>query len=201
MADSADTTPESPRTRRIQLLLGASADGDEDARAELLELLYGEMRDLAHALMARQPKGHTLQSTALVHEAALRLLRIPETQAESRGQFLALAAQAMRSVLVDHARARSARKRGGDRSRVPLDSLVEEHERSSTDLVVLEEAIDKLAAVDDQLAQIVVMRFFGGHDSQTIAEALGVSRRTVERGWQTAKAWLAAELGTTSTWE
>lgn len=158
------------------------------------ERLYGELRNLAAAYLARQSPGHTLQPTALVHEAYVRLLRRSDLGAISEPAFFATAARAMRSVLVDHARTRSRRKRGGDLSRVPLDDVVDCYEEQAVDLPALDAALMRLADLDPQQALIVELRFFGGLTDDQAAGVLGVSPRTVGRAWRRARAWLHCEL-------
>ena len=181
------------RSTPATVLLRRLAEGESEAAEELLPLLYTELHGLAAGYMANERRQHTLQPTALVNEAWLRLLgdREPWT---SRAHFLGVAAQAMRRVLIDHARKREADKRGGGRERVGLDVALDLFEEQGPDLVALDAALSKFAALDPQLARIVELRFFAGASNQDVAEALAVSTRTVERGWKTAQAWLRAEL-------
>ncbi|MEQ8767449.1 MAG: ECF-type sigma factor [Planctomycetota bacterium] len=155
---------------------------------------YAELRRLASAQLGRRA-GHTLQPTAIVHEVFLRLAKSGEDRALARTDCLHLAARAMRSVLVDHARRRNALKRGGDAQRVPLDEAVAAYEERSTDLCALDEALDRLATFDSGLARLIDLRFFGGLSIEETARELGVSERTVYREWQLAKSWLQHELG------
>jgi len=182
---------------RTTLLLGRIESGDRAAGEELLGLVYGELRDLARTYMANERAGHTLEPTALVHEAWLRLMgaEAPGPGWADRAHFVGVAALAMRRVLVDHARRRAAEKRGGAARREPLDLLVETFESRGADLVALGEALERLEALDPELARIVERRFFAGATNAEVALDLGVSERTVERGWSTARAWLRAELG------
>lgn len=179
----------------IAPLLQRLASGDEAAANELLPLVYDELYSLARHYMAREKAHHTLQATALVHEAWLRLANDSTPPWENRDQFVAIAARAMRRVLVDHARRRDARKRSGSSERLPFEALLELYEESGPPLVELDEALARLAAFDAQLAKLVELRFFFGASNEDIARALNVSTRTVERGWKTAQAWLRAELG------
>lgn len=179
----------------IATLLQRLSDGDESAAEELLPLVYDELHSLARHYMAREKTHHTLQATALVHEAWMRLANDATPQWRSREQFLGLAARAMRHVLVDHARRRDARKRSGAAERLPFEALLELYEEAGPPMVELDEALAKLSVVDAQLVRIVELRFFFGASNEDIAQALNVSTRTVERGWKTAQAWLRAELG------
>lgn len=183
----------SATTRLLQRL----ADGQSEAADELLPLVYTELRALAAGYMAQERRQHTLQATALVHEAWLRIQKDADGGEpwQNRAHFLGVAARAMRRVLIDHARRRGAEKRGGERARLPLDEALELFEEHGPDLLTLDEALQRLAATDAELARIVELRFFAGASNGEIAEALGVSTRTVERGWKVAQAWLRAELG------
>lgn len=180
--------------QQTTLLLRRVATGDPEAANELLPLVYGELRDLAGRYMGGERAQHTLQPTALIHEAWLRLLGEQSAAAENRSHFVALAARAMRQVLIDHARRRDSRKRGGGEARVDLDLALELFEERGPDVLVLEEALAKLEKFDPQLVRIVELRFFAGASNEEAAAALGVSTRTIERGWKTAQAWLRAEL-------
>lgn len=181
-------------TAEVTRLLRRLNDGDREAAEPLLAYVYGELRGLARGQLHRGPGRTTLQPTALVHEAYLRLVGSEEADWQSRQHFFAVSARAMRQVLIDHARARAAEKRGGDRQRVPLDAVLVEIEERAVDLLALEEALERLTEVDEQLARIVELRFFTGLDHGEAAAALGLSTRTVERGWRTAKAWLHQAL-------
>ena len=176
-----------------QLLIDHQA-GDRNAADRLLSLLYHELRQIAGGCMRRERPGHTLQPTALVHEAYMRLLSDPDIEWESRGHFLGIAARAMRQILVNHAEKRNAQKRGGDWQRVHLDDLVDEYEQRAIDLVALNDALDHLAGIDDTQSRIVELRFFGGLSIEETAEALSLSPRTISREWQMARAWLRRRL-------
>lgn len=183
----------------LTLLLKAACSGDREAYARLYEAVYAELRRVAGANLRREAPGHTLQPTALVNEAYLRLAD-QRTGWRSRSHFFAIASQAMRRILVDHARARDSLKRGGG-ARLPLpDGRAEpaapgwESGGSQVDLLALDEALGKLAAIDADSARVVEMRFFGGMEIDAIAEFMGSSERTVRRHWVYAKAWLAREL-------
>jgi RNA polymerase sigma factor (TIGR02999 family) len=173
-------------------LLDAAAAGDRQAAADLLPLVYDELRKLAASRMASEDYGHTLDPTALVHEAYLRL--IGEQRYDGRGHFFAAAAEAMRRVLVNHARDRSRKKRGGGRNRVDLDRLTAPAAATDDDLLELDAALDRLANVFPEAAELVKLRFFAGMTLREAAEALGLPRRTADRYWAFARAWLAAEL-------
>ncbi len=182
-------------SERTSILFRRLAEGDRDAAGELLPLLYAELRGLAQRRMAKERSDHTLQATALVHEAYLRLVTPEEASWENRAHFFRAAAQAMRSVLVDHARAKGAAKRGGDGQRVVLAEDIALVEDELGDVLWIDEAIERLAERDPELARIVELRFFGGLTHEEIARVQGVTVRTIERGWRTARAWLRAEFG------
>ncbi len=167
--------------------------GDAAALDELLGVVYGELRRLAAWQMRVERDGHTLQPTALVHEAYLRLAG-EDPRWENRAHFFAVAAQVMRHVLVDHARARKADKRGGAATHVVLDEALDVATSQDVDVLALHEALERLASVDPQLARVVELRYFGGLTVPEVAEVVGVSRATVEREWVTARAWLRKEL-------
>ena len=175
----------------VTRLLDAAAAGDRRAAADLLPLVYDELRTLAAARMAGEGPGHTLDPTALFHEAYLRLTG--RQSFESRSHFLRAAAEAMRRILVDHARARAAGKRGGRRQRVPLDDAARWAD-SPDHLLDLDDALARLAAEEPRKAELVVLRFFGGMSTPEAAAALGVSVPTAERWWAFARAWLFADL-------
>ena len=160
----------------------------------LIPLLYEELRALAGALLRQEAVDHTLQPTALVHEAFLRLRDSESLEAGSHASFRSTAAVAMRRILVDHARQRLTSKRGGDRRRVPLDESCGSSDDGRIDVLALHEALDDLARIDERQARVVQLRFFGGFTEEEIAEELGVSLRTVEGDWQTARDWLRARL-------
>jgi RNA polymerase sigma-70 factor, ECF subfamily len=185
MSDVSNTT----------LLLERWRAGDHDAGNELFPLIYGELHRLAERALARHPGGRTLQPTALVHEAFLKLVAPAGRRYGSRVHFFGLAAKAMRSVVVDRARARAAEKRGGGLRRLTLteDSLILDEQASH--LMGLDDALERLKALDEQLARIVELRFFGQLTHEEIGVVLGVSSRTVERGWRTARAWLHDAIG------
>jgi len=184
-------------SEEVTRLLGALRDGDRDALGRLLPLVYDELHLLAQRAMSHERGGHTLQATALVNEAYLRLVDQRRARWEHRTQFLAVAAQLMRRILVDHARGRGAAKRGGRQERVLLESAEVAAPEKDLDLVDLDEALNRLALIDAQQARVVELRFFGGLTVEEAAEVLGVSPATVKRDWTMAKAWLRREVSGT----
>lgn len=185
---------ESPSPARLTRLLQAAQAGDGDAFNQVFPMVYGELRRLAGRYLRDESDGHTLQPTALVHEAYLRLLQRDELHVRTTGEFLAVAAQAMRRILVDHARARGRAKRGGGKARVPLDDLAELFEESAMDLIGLDEALEELARVDPRKVRLVELRFYAGLSVEEAAGVLGVARRTAELDWTTTRAFLRARL-------
>ncbi len=184
---------ENPTTR----LLNRYLRGERAVEDELLAHVYDELRELAAAHMRGQSPNHTLQPTALMHEAWMRIAGQEELAFDGRSQFYALASKVMRSVLVDHARKGKREKRGGNRQRVTLDPALDADEGSaqpSVDLLDLEEGLNRLEEIDPSLSRVVEMRFFGGLSHGEIAEATSSSLRTVERNWRAARAWLQANL-------
>ena len=171
-------------------LLKAWSRGDLAARDELVPLVYAELRRRAAAYLRRERRDHTLQPTALVHEAYLRLIGQTHTTWKNRSQFCAIAAQMMRRILVDHAREHQADKRPGAGLRVALDDRIGAADPAGYELLQIDRALDELARLDPRQAQIVELRFFGGLSEQEVATALSVSRATVTREWQMARAWL-----------
>lgn len=186
------TTTASPE--RVTRWLDETRTGRQEAIAELLPLVYGELRRVAGAYMRRERPGQTLQPTALVHEAYLRLVRDRHVRWENRAHFCAIAANAMREILVERARRRRALRHGGGYRRTTLDDRLVASQARAIDVQALDEALERLAAVDPARARIVVLRFFGGLTVEEVAEVLGVSPATVKRGWTLAKAWLRREL-------
>src|SRR5262249_32485763 len=173
-------------------LLIAWSQGDARALEQLTPLVYAEMRKLAHRYMTRERNGHTLQTTALVHEAFLRLLGAPQENWQNRAHFYAIAAQMMRRILVDHARANSRAKRGGETTRIALeevDYLVSEPPLD-LDFIALDTALEKLAEIDPRRSRVVELRFFGGLSVEETAYVLQVAPDTIVRDWRVAKAWL-----------
>jgi len=172
-----------------QLLLAWRA-GDREALDQMLPLVYQELHRLAGRYLAAERPGHTLQPTALVHEAYLRLINQRSVDWRNRAQFLGVAANMMRRILVNHARDRVAAKRPGDRERVSLSVAEVPSDSSEVDLIALEDALERLAALDARKARVVELKFFGGLSMNEIAEILEISRATVEREWSFARAWL-----------
>ena len=175
-------------------LLLAWGNGDEAALEQLIPLVHTELRRIARRHMAHEHAGHTLQATALVNEAYLRLVDVRQMKWQNRAHFFAMSARLMRRVLVDFARSRRYQKRGGGAQKVSLDEALIVSSERGDDLVALDDAITALAAVDSRKAQVVEMRFFGGLSVEESAEALHVSVDTVMRDWKLAKAWLLREL-------
>ena len=167
--------------------------GDQDALQALVPLVYKDLRALAHGYLKRERPGHTLQTTALVHEAYLRLVGQRPFEAENRTHFVAVAARLMRQILVDYARSRGAAKRGPDRQ-VELDTEVAMPRMPNSNVLALDDALNLLAQVDEQQSRIVELRFFGGLTTEETAEVLGISRSTAKRDWNVAKAWLARQM-------
>lgn len=179
---------------QVTQLLVAWSDGDESALDRLIPLVNAELRRLAHRYISGERVGHTLQTTALVNEAYLRLVDSSRVQWQNRAHFFAISAQLMRRVLVDYARARRSQKRGGEMTRVSLEGApLIAHEREP-DIVALDQALSALAAVDHRKSRVVELRFFGGLSVEETAEVLGVSPDTVMRDWRLAKSWLLREL-------
>ncbi|WP_435005641.1 ECF-type sigma factor [Tundrisphaera lichenicola] len=176
-------------------LLGAAADGDRKAATELLPLVYDELRKLASARMAAEAPGHTLNATALVHEAYLRLVGPADDRRwDSRGHFFAAAAEAMRRILVDSARHKAAAKRGGGRQRAHADLDTLRVDDPDADLVALHEALERFAAHDPAKARLVELKFFAGLTLEQAAACLGISPSTADRGWKYARAWLYSAM-------
>src|SRR5262245_48809145 len=175
-------------------LLVAWSNGDQAAFDKLVPLVYQELRVLAQRYMRRERPDHTLQATALVNEAYVRLIDVNRIRWQNRSHFLAVAAQTMRRILVEFARQRHRQKRGGDAVRVTIGDAMEIGQDSSADLVALSDALSALATFDPRMSQVVELRFFGGLTVQETSEVLNVSPETVNRDWKTAKAWLLREL-------
>jgi RNA polymerase sigma factor (TIGR02999 family) len=189
VTDSVDQNP----SQIIGELLAKWRAGDQEALQALVPLVYKDLRAMAHGYLKRERPGHTLQTTALVHEAYLRLVGRRPFDAENRAHFVGIAARLMRQILVDYARNRGAAKRGADH-RVELDTAVEMPQMPNTDVVALDDALKLLAEVDEQQCRLVELRFFGGLTTEDAAEVLGISRSTAKREWNVAKAWLARQM-------
>ena len=176
-----------------QLLLGLKA-GDKDAESQLLQTVYTELHRMAGRLMSRERPDHTLQATALINEAYVRLIDQRGKDWHSRAHFFGIAAHVMRRVLVDHARAKGREKRGGRQTKVTVDEAHPLTIERADEVVALDEALSRLAKIDPRQSRVVELRFFGGMTEEETAEVLGVSSRTVKRDWSMARAWLYGEL-------
>ena len=181
-------------TRDVTQLLCLWSGGDRAALESLMEAVYGELRRLAHSYLRRECPGNTLQSTALVHEAYLRLIDQKNVTWKNRAHFFGIAAHMMRRILVDHARSRQASKRGAGISLLTLDDAVAGSGPRDLDLIVLDQALENLARLDPQQSKIVELRFFAGLSIDDTAEVLKISPATVKREWAIAKAWLYREM-------
>ena len=179
---------------QISKLLDDWCQGRQEVQEELMPLVYDELRRLARRYLRRERPDNTLQSAALVHEAYLRLVQQEHTPWQNRAHFFGLAAQMMRHILVDHARNRRAVKRGGGAPRLTLDTKIAMLRNPEMDLVALDDALTKLAALDAQQSRIIEMRFFGGLSIEETATVLEISPATVKREWATARAWLQREM-------
>ena len=195
----ADGHRADPRlTTQVEAALARIVAGDQSAYDELIPLIYDELHLVARSMMRRERAHHTLQTTALVNEACIRLLRLDHVEWEDRAHFIRVAARAMRRVLVDHARGRNRQRRGGGVEPLPLEEI----EKQGADffdypdlrILALDEALHKLAAVEERKAQVVELLYFGGLTREEVAEVLGVTSRTVFRDWSFARLWLIREL-------
>jgi RNA polymerase sigma factor (TIGR02999 family) len=178
----------------VTQLLERATQGDSDARGELIRASYDRLRALAAARMRDERPDHTLTATALVHEVSLQLLQQSDLPLDNQGRFLALAAKAMRNLLVDHARARRRQKRGGERQKMSLDESLVAHDEQSEVLIDLDEVLERFSHIDPRKSQVVELRYFGGLSIPETAEILGTSPATVKRDWEVARAWLLREL-------
>ena len=179
----------------VTQLLAELGAGDERVADQLLPLVYDELRALAEHHLRRERADHTLQATALVHEAYMRLVDSDRIRLRNRAHFFALAAQSLRRILVDYARNHNRRKRGGERGKLSLEVIPELSVETDVDVLALDEALAELKTVDERYAQIVEIRFFGGMTMEEIAAMMGISISTVERDWRVARAWLYRKLG------
>ena len=184
-----------PVTRNITHLLKEWSDGDQQALEELTPLVYEELRQQARRYLRKERPNHSLQATALINEAFLRLIDVTDVQWQNRAHFFAIAAKLMRRILVDHARRRDAEKRGGPQVCLTLDERLATASESDVDVLAIDEALDKLAMIDEQQARVVELRFFSGLTVEETATALGISAKTVKRDWAVARAWLKREIG------
>ena len=189
-----DKALETPLPGAVTELLRAWGDGDDGALEQLAPLVEGELRRLARAYMRRERRDHTLQPTALVNEAFLRLTDARRVRWQDRAHFLGISARLMRRVLVDHARSRGYQKRGGGAERVTLEDGLVASPEPAVDVLALDRALEALAAVDDRKSRVIELRFFGGLTVEETAEVLHVSPDTVKRDWRLAKLWLLREL-------
>lgn len=183
-----------PSTHEVTQLLLDWSDGDHQAFDALMPLVYDELRQMAHRYMSRERSGHTLQTSALVNEAYLRLVDQKRVHWQNRAHFFAVAAQAMRRILVDHARKHRYAKRGGGAQKVSLDDVAVLSDERAGDLLALDEALKGLAAIDPQQSRVVELRFFGGLTIEETSEVMKLSVDMVKREWSTAKAWLFREM-------
>jgi RNA polymerase sigma factor (TIGR02999 family) len=183
-----------PAPNDVTQLLVAWSSGDTAARDALMPLVHDELHRLAHRYMRRERGNHTLQTSALVNEAYLRLIDQRDMKWQNRAQFFGIAAQMMRRILVDYARKRGFAKHGGDLHAVPLDEVMIVSPQRAAEVVALDDALSRLAALDQRKSQIIELRFFGGLSIEETAEVLGVSAGTVMRDWTFAKAWLRREI-------
>lgn len=183
-----------PQSTDVTTLLLELSAGREGALEEILPLVYEELHGIAHRHLARERRGHTLSTTALVHEAYVRLVDVKRVQWRDRTHFLAMASRSMRRILVDYARTRGAQKRGGATERVPLAEAVEVADERAADILALDEALRRLEELNERQCRGVEYRFFGGMTLEEVAEALGISHGSAKRDWTLARAWLNREL-------
>jgi RNA polymerase sigma factor (TIGR02999 family) len=185
----------------VTALLVRLSNGEEAVLDDLLPAVYEELRRIAHNQLRGEREDHTLRTTELVHEAYLKLVNHNAVDWQDRQHFFAVAARAMRQVLVDHARKKTAQKRGGDAPEVPIDQVTLPRETKTEQLIALDDALGRLAERDERAAKVVECRFFGGYTIEETADVLDVSRSTVKRDWRAAQAWLNRELGGTDASE
>lgn len=185
-----------PRTHEITKLLQAWSNGDSQALAKLIPLVDHELRKIAHAYMGRESPGHTLQTTALVDEAIIRLMEGDKISWQSRTHFYSLVARRMRQILIEHARQQLTAKRGNRSEHIDVAEAVFLSSEASQEMIILDEVLMKLAKLDERKARIVEYRYFGGFTLEEVADLLGVSQSTVEREWRLARAWLRREMTT-----
>jgi RNA polymerase sigma factor (TIGR02999 family) len=183
----------------VTQLLADWGTGDQEALRRLMPIVYDELRRLAKAYLRRQRPGNTLQSTALVHEAYLRLADKKEVQLQDRAHFFAVSARIMRCILVDHARSRGSAKRGGGAYTIGLDEAVLSAENQNVNLIALDEALSRLRVHDRRAGQVVELRFFGGLSVEETGQVLKIAPATVKRDWTIAKAWIYREMNRSST--
>jgi RNA polymerase sigma factor (TIGR02999 family) len=181
-------------SQEVTMLLSALTNGEEGAASKLIPVVYDELRRLAGSYMRRERVDHTLQATALVNEAYLKLIEQRAVNWQSRAHFFGVAAQLMRRILIDYARGHTREKRGGEQKKVSLDEVFLFSEQQSDELLAVDDSLNLLAKMDPRQARVVELRFFAGLSVEEAAEALGVSPKTVKRDWSVAKAWLYADL-------
>lgn len=184
-----------PEPHAVTQLLAEVVNGQQDAADHLMPLVFDQLHVLAEQLLRRETPGHTLQPTALVSEAYVRMVGHSKIDWKGKTHFFAIGARNMRRILVDHARRKKRFKRGGEMQRIPLTDDLCVSNRNNEDVLAIEEALDKLAKLDPRQAQIVELRFYGGLTVEEVAEVLGVSKRTIESDWTMVRAWLRRELG------
>ena len=195
MEDSvSDLSNSKKQAGEVTELLVKWSEGEADALEKLLPIVYAELRRIANGYLRRERSGHTLQATALVHEAYMRLVKAQGLDWKNREQFFGISANLMRKILVDHARIATAAKRGGSTPNMPLDESLMISGESDTNLLLLDEALNKLADIDSHAARIVELRYFAGLTIEETAEVLKTSPMTVKREWATARAWLHREI-------
>jgi RNA polymerase sigma-70 factor, ECF subfamily len=182
-------------SRQITLMLKEWSDGKQEALDRLMPLVYDELRRQAQRFIRKERSGHTLQTTALIHEAYIKLIGNDQVDWQNRAHFFAIASQAMRRILVDHARTRHREKRGGAAEDLPIDDAIQiSTPQKSVDLIALDEALERLSLVDPRQAMVVEMRYFGGLTNDETAGVLGISNATVRNDWTMAKAWLHGQI-------
>jgi RNA polymerase sigma factor (TIGR02999 family) len=184
----------SPPLPEVSQLLVDWSNGNQAARDRLLPLVYTELRQLAHRYMRRERSGHTIQTTALIHEAYLRLVDQTQVHWQHQAHFFGIAARLMRQILIEYARRRTRAKRGGGVGTLTLDETARVSQTRATELLALDEALERLAAIDPRKSRVVELRFFGGLSVEETAAALHVAPNTVLRDWRLAKAWLRREI-------
>jgi RNA polymerase sigma-70 factor, ECF subfamily len=181
-------------SQEVTMLLSALTNGEDGAASKLIPVVYDELRRLAGSYMRRERVDHTLQATALVNEAYLKLIEQRAVNWQSRAHFFGVAAQLMRRILIDHARGHTREKRGGEQKKVSLDEVILFSEQQADELLAVDDSLNLLEKMDPRQARVVELRFFAGLSVEEAAEALGVSPKTVKRDWSVAKAWLYADL-------
>jgi RNA polymerase sigma-70 factor, ECF subfamily len=181
-------------SQEVTMLLSALTNGEDGAAAKLIPVVYDELRRLAGSYMRRERADHTLQATALVNEAYLKLIEQRAVNWQSRAHFFGVAAQLMRRILIDYARGHTREKRGGDQKKVSLDEVILFSDQQADELLAVDDSLNLLEKMDPRQARVVELRFFAGLSVEEAAEALGVSPKTVKRDWSVAKAWLYADL-------